>query len=220
MTTEIICPVSGESPKEERINHLTHLAGLLLSLIGFALLVYYASLSGDFLQIVSCSIYGTTLFLLYAASTFYHGCETIHRKHVLKIVDHVCIYLLIAGSYTPFSLGPLRDSGGWNLLFVVWGISCIGIVLKIISINQFRILSVFAYILLGWLIVFSFPQLFEELSTNAVIFLISGGLIYSLGTLFYLWDSLPFNHAIWHVFVLGGSMCHYCSVLDMIRQPL
>ena len=193
------------------------MVGLLLSAVGWVLLVFYASRSGDLFQIVSCTIYGTTLFLLYAASTFYHGCETLHRKRVLKIVDHACIYLLIAGSYTPFTLGPLRDAGGWNLLFIVWGISFIGIALKIITIDRFRFLSVFAYIALGWLAVFSFPTLIKELSSVTLILLFSGGLIYSAGTLFYLWENLPFNHAIWHLFVLGGSLCHYCSVLNIIH---
>ena len=169
---------------------------------------------------MSSVIYGTTLFSLYAASTIYHGCEVVHRKYVLKKVDHICIYLLIAGSYTPFTLGPLRDAGGWNLLFLVWGIAFAGIVLKIISVNEFKILSVLAYIALGWLVVFSFPKLSEELSTDAMIWMISGGLIYSSGTLFYLWDSLPFNHSIWHIFVLGGSLCHYICILDMFWQSV
>lgn len=211
-----ICPISGETPEEERINHLTHLAGLILSIVGASVLVTYACLYGNGWCIASSTTYAFTLVLLYAASTFYHGCKTLHFKGFLRIADHASIYLLIAGCYTPFALGPLKEGHGWTLFWIEWGIACIGIIFKLFAIHRFQLLSTLAYLGMGWLIVFSMPTLAETLPLKTLTLLIAGGLSYSLGTIFFLRESLPFNHAIWHVFVLGGGICHYCAIFSMV----
>lgn len=213
---ESLCPVTGETHEEERINWLTHLAGLLFSCIGGVLLFLTVNLIGDPVHIVSCSIYAATLILLFAASTFYHACKTVSMKRLMKIADHSCIYLLIAGSYTPFTLGPLKEYGGIQLLVIVWSIAVVGILFKIVAVNRFKTLSLMAYLGMGWMIVFQFPTLIQELSLTASILLICGGLFYSLGTIFYVWDSLPYNHGIWHLFVLGGSFCHFYCIFNMV----
>lgn len=210
------CPVSGESPGEERINHLTHLCGLGLSVAGALALVICAFFSHKGLNIVGCLVYSMTLVLVYAASTYYHGCPCIRKKRILKIVDHACIYLLIAGTYTPFTLGPLLNNGGVTLLGIEWGVALIGILFKIIAVDRFDFLFTIGYLVMGWLILFSMPTLFLEASFFSVTWLFVGGFFYSVGTIFYLWDRVPFNHAIWHIFVLLGSASHYFSILALV----
>lgn len=207
------CPISGQSKLEERFNTITHLVGLLLSLVGFTYLLSISFELENRSALISSSIYGTTLVLLYAASTYYHCCQTLEKKRILKIFDHVCIYLLIAGSYTPFTLGPLRDFGGWNLMITVWSIAFVGILLKVIAIHKFQLISLLAYLVMGWLVIFSFDTLSKQISTHALTWLIAGGLSYTIGILFYIWDKLPYNHGIWHLFVLTGSLCHYFCIL-------
>lgn len=218
MLIESICPISGESEREERINYLTHLFGLGLSFVGWIILVFYASLSQELLPFTSCFVYGATLVLLYGASFFYHYCKVPVRKRILRIVDHSCIYLLIAGSYTPYTLMPLLNDGGWYILCFEWSVAILGIFFKIKAIGRFEWMSVIAYLCMGWLIMFSIPVLIEELPSTSLTLLIAGGLSYSCGVLFYAWNSLPFNHAIWHVFVLGGSICHYFSILTLVMH--
>jgi hemolysin III len=214
--SEDICLVSGETSKEERVNHRTHLIGLFLSVIGLPFLVIYSSLYGDTWHIISYTVYGVTLVLLYIASTFYHGCKTISRKSILRVVDHACIYLLIAGSYTPFTLGPLRESNGWALLSIEWVIAIVGILFKIFAFSRFQIVSLVSYLVMGWLVIFSWPALTANMSWWAISLVAAGGAFYTLGTVFFVWESLRFNHAIWHVFVLSGSACHYCAVLTLL----
>ncbi|MEI8366759.1 MAG: hemolysin III family protein [Parachlamydiaceae bacterium] len=211
-----VCPISGESHIEERINHLTHLGGLILSVIGSAALFIYVYLYGNMQSMAICGAYGFTLILLYTASTFYHGCKTLHYKAILRIADHASIYLLIAGCYTPFALGPLKDGTGWTMFWIEWGIACIGVIFKLFATHRFQLLSTLAYLGMGWLVVFSLPALIETLPFTVNALLISGGLSYSLGTFFFLRESLPFNHGIWHVFVLGGGICHYCAIFIMV----
>lgn len=215
-----VCPISGETEREEKLNHITHLFGLLLSIIGWIVMIVYTWNSGTLVCIASCSTYGATVVLLYAASTYYHGCQTLSKKQLLQIADHACIYLLIAGSYMPFTLGPLRDSGGITLLGIVWGMAIVGIIIKFFAVNRFKIISTCAYLLMGWLAILSFPTLLEKLPTISIFYLVAGGLAYSLGTIFFLWDRLPFNHAIWHLFVLAGSTLHYCSIFTLIQNGL
>ena len=154
--------------------------------------------------------------LLYAASSYYHSRQTLEQKQTFKIIDHACIYLLIAGSYTPFTLGPLREFGGWNLMAIEWTIAIIGITLKIIAVDRLQMVSLLAYLGMGWLVVFSYETLMEQMPATAVTWLIIGGLSYTIGTIFYIWDKLPYNHGIWHLFVLFGSASHYICVLHMI----
>lgn len=207
-----ICPISGESHKEEILNHWTHLIGLVLSLIGLPILIIYSFLQKDPWTIASCSIYGCTLVMLYLASTFYHGCTNLIRKSTLRVLDHACIYLLIAGCYTPFALGPLRESNGWTLLIIEWSIAVVGIGIKIFAFNRFQALSLISYLVMGWLVVFSWPVLVDKLSITTLALMMVGGMSYTIGSIFFVWESLPFNHAIWHLFVLCGSSCHYFAI--------
>lgn len=210
------CPVSGETFKEERVNHVTHLFGLILSLIGLPPLITYSILYGDFWHIASYSIFGLGLVLLYIASTYYHGCKIPERKITLQVFDHICIFVLIAASYTPFALGPLRESTGWIMLGVVWTIAGAGIALKIFAFDSSQKISLVAYLVMGWLITLSWGTLQELMSETSMTLLISGGLSYTTGVVFFLWRSLPFSHAIWHLFVLCGSICHYFAVFFLL----
>lgn len=211
-----ICPVSGETWQEEIINHRTHLLGFILSVIGSIFLVAYAYMYGDYWSKIGCSVYGTSLVLLYGASAYYHGCTVASHKKLLKIADHACIFLLIAGTYTPIALGPLRHNGGWEILAIEWTIAAVGVIFKIVAINRFKFLSTLAYLAMGWLIVLNWQPLSEAVPEASIFWLIAGGLSYSFGTIFFIWESLPFNHGIWHFFVLGGSVSHYIVVLDLI----
>ena len=178
--------------------------------------MWLSILSTNILAMISSSIYGITLIMLYGASTFYHGCKTRDQKKLLKIVDHACIYLLIAGSYTPFTLGPLKDFGGLDMLAIEWAIATVGITLKIFAVDKFQILSLLAYLAMGWLVIFSYNTLVEQMPAQSMYLLFAGGLSYTAGTIFYVWDKLPFNHGIWHLFVLGGSVSHYFCVLSLL----
>lgn len=208
-----ICPISGETTTEELVNHWTHRIALLLSLVGVPILIFYSVLHGDFWKIFSYSIFGISLVLLYFASTFYHGCKTLHIKQKLRVVDHSCIYLLIAGSYTPITLGPLMELAGGVLCAAEWLIAALGISLKIFAFERTHVFSLIAYLVMGWLIVLWWPHLGDTIPLTTLILVGIGGLSYTFGVIFFLWESLPFNHAIWHVFVFAGSACHYCGIL-------
>jgi hemolysin III len=199
--------------KEETINALTHGLGALFSLAGFIVLVVLASLRGNAWHIVSCSIYGLTLVLLFSSSTLYHGCRSPRAKHVCHIIDHASIYLLIAGTYTPFVLVTLRGGWGWSLFGVVWGLALAGIVFQVFFVNRFRVLQVLIYLLMGWLVVIAFKPLLSKMPRPGMFWLVAGGLSYTLGVIFYMWKKLPFHHAVWHLFVLAGAMCHYFAIL-------
>lgn len=210
------CPISGETPIEERVNYITHLIGFIFSIVGWLALLLYVHYKGDPWYMVGSWIYGASLVCLYGASTFYHRCQTIWIKQKLKVLDHICIYLLIAGSYVPFALGPIRHLGGPELLAVVTVIMSVGIISKIINVNRFETLSLLLYLGLGWLEAYSFPNLIGLLPWTTLALVIAGGLFYTFGTIFYVWNAIPYNHGIWHLFVLGGSSCHYCAVFHMI----
>lgn len=210
------CPISNQTLREERFNTLTHFFGLVLSVIGCIYLAMISSQSQNSWAFISSLVYGTTLLSLYAASTCYHHSKSLQQKQKFKIADHVCIYLLIAGSYTPFTLGPLLEFSGFQLLATVWTIALLGILLKIAAINRFQGLSLVIYLGLGWLVVFSFETLMEQMSLEAITWLIAGGISYTCGTIFYIFEKIPFNHGIWHLFVLAGSICHYFSILALI----
>ena len=198
---------------EELVNSLTHGTGALLSAAGLGVLVVLACLHGTALHILSCGIYGATLVLLYTASTLYHAVRSPRLKHAFKIVDHSCIYLLIAGTYTPFTLVTLQGSWGWTLFGLIWVLAAAGIVFQVFFVYRFKILATIAYILMGWLAVFAVRPLLDALPAGGFAWLLAGGIVYTVGALFYLLKRLPYNHAIWHFFVLGGSACHYVAVL-------
>jgi hemolysin III len=161
---------------------------------------------------VSVSIYGASLILLYLASTFYHAISKPTLKAHFSLIDHCAIYLLIAGSYTPFLLITLKGSIGWTLFGIVWGMAIIGISLKVIFKERLKIFRVVTYVIMGWLVVFAGKTLIARLQTGGIILLASGGAIYTLGVFFYIRDHIRFNHAIWHLFVLGGSLCHFFAI--------
>ncbi|GMA99048.1 hemolysin III family protein [Pelosinus sp. IPA-1] len=201
---------------EEVMNAVTHGIGTLLAVAGLVLLTVFAYLNGSVWHIVSFSIYGTTLVLLYLASTLYHSFTNERVKRIFKILDHSAIYLLIAGTYTPFTLVPLHGVLGWTVFSLVWGLAVIGIVLKVFFAGRYKVLSTLCYLGMGWFIVFAIKPLLATVPEFGMIWLFAGGLFYTLGSAFYLWKRLPYNHAIWHLFVLAGSISHFIAVFFYI----
>jgi hemolysin III len=197
---------------EEVANTVTHGFGLFLSIVGFVFLVFMASVKGDVWHIASSIVYGLSLVVLYAASTFYHGATSPKLKPVLQIVDHCCIYLLIAGSYTPFTLIVLRGSFGYSLFFFAWTFALAGILLKVFFGKRFPVVSVFSYLLMGWVGVFAVEPLLAALGFVPIALVVAGGISYSLGVIFFAWKRIQHHHAIWHVFVLAGSIFHYLAI--------
>jgi hemolysin III len=203
-------------PAEELANRLTHGVGALLSVAGLVFLTVYSALHGDAWVITSTAVYGASLVILYTASTLYHSVTSDRWRRFFQKLDHAAIFLLIAGTYTPFTLGPLRGGWGWTLFGIVWGLAVIGVVLKLFFAGKADVLSTVAYLVMGWLVVIAIKPLIAALPAGALWWLVAGGLCYSLGTIFYLWEKLPFNHAVWHVWVLGGSVCHWVAVFGYI----
>jgi len=198
---------------EELANAITHGIGLILSLAGFAVLLVFAILRGGPLQIVSCAVYGTTLVCVYAASTLYHTLSWPRARRALKIFDHCAIYLLIAGTYTPFTLVSLRGGWGWSLFAIVWALAMAGIVFKFWFIDHFKILSTALYLAMGWIALIAIRPLLTSIPAHGIYWLFAGGLLYSIGVGFFAARGLRFAHAIWHLFVIAGSACHYFAVL-------
>ncbi len=198
---------------EELANALTHGVGFVASLIGLPVLIVAYMARGDALTVFGVSVFGASLIALYAASTLYHAVSDERAKRVLQIVDHVAIYLLIAGTYTPFTLGVLRGRWGWILFGVVWTLAALGIFFKLVFRVRFPRLSTAFYVAMGWVIVVAIKPLAMALPSAGLALLVAGGLLYTGGVVFYLRDGLRYNHAVWHLFVLGGSTCHYVAVL-------
>ena len=198
---------------EEFANTITHGGGLALSVVGFVVLVVLASLRGDAWSIASCVIYGASLVILYAASTMYHGTISPRLKKNLQIVDHCCIYLLIAGSYTPFGMVIAGESYGRGLLAAIWAFAIVGILTKLVIRDRFPAVNVISYLVMGWLGVFSLQPLFNALGIMPVALAVAGGIAYSLGVIFFPWKSIKHHHAIFHVFILAGSIIHYAAVV-------
>ncbi|HSS52490.1 MAG TPA: hemolysin III family protein, partial [Thermoanaerobaculia bacterium] len=201
------------SLREEIAHSATHGLGILLSIAGLIAMVVVSERSGDVRHVVASIVYGVTLILLYLASTLYHGISSPNAKRVLKVLDHSAIYLLIAGTYTPFTLISLRGGWGWTLFGLVWGMALLGITLKVAAIGRFQWLSIALYLGMGWLVVVALRPLIEAVSPAGVRLLFFGGVSYTLGVLFYKWRRLPYHHAVWHLFVLAGSVFHYFAVL-------
>jgi hemolysin III len=200
------------SKAEEIANRLTHGAGALLSLIGVSMLIALAIGQHDTSRVVAASIYGGSMVTFYSLSTAYHSVSKPVIRYVFRILDHSAIFIMIAGSYTPFSMITLRGPWGWSILGIVWGVSVLGIVLKIFTVHRLRYLGPLLYIALGWLVLIALKPLTAALAANGVALLFWGGGAYTVGVLFYLWDRIPFNHAIWHLFVLAGSACHFGAI--------
>jgi hemolysin III len=214
-------PIPGRYTRTEELLHAaTHGVGLLLSVAGLMCLTVLAGLRGDAWHIVSCSIYGATLVLLYAASTIYHAASTPWTKSIFRSFDHACIYLLIAGTYTPFTLVTLRGGWGWSLFGVVWGLALLGVVKETGLKQGARALSLVLYVGIGWLGAVAVKPLLESLPVGGIGLVLLGGVAYTGGVAFYCWHRLPYNHVIWHVFVLAGSVFHFAAVvLYVIPRP-
>jgi hemolysin III len=206
-------------PREELANRLTHAAGAGLSVVGLVLMVVNASRYGDAWQVVSTAIFGATLILLYTSSTLYHSARRERSQVLLQKFDHAAIFLLIAGTYTPFVLVTLRGPWGWSLFGIVWGLAVVGVALKFWFAGRFKVVSTLIYIGMGWLVMIALKPLMAALPVGGLRLLIAGGLCYTGGAVFYLWRRLPFNHAIWHLFVLGGSVCHWAAVFFYVLPP-
>ncbi len=200
------------SNREELANSLTHGLGVALSIAGLVLMVVFSSRFGDAWHVVSTAVFGATLVLLYTSSTLYHSFRGERIKQVLQKIDHAAIFLLIAGSYTPFVLVTLRGPWGWSLFGVVWGLAIVGVALKFWHAGRFRLVSTLIYIGMGWLVLVAFKPLSAALPAGGLRLLIAGGLCYTGGAAFYLWKSLPYQHALWHLFVMAGSACHWAAV--------
>jgi len=205
--------MKSSSLREEIANSITHGIGFLLSIAALVVLVVSASADGNPWKMVSFTIYGVTLVTLYLASTFYHSFHTPRLKHAMRIFDHCAIYLLIAGTYTPFTLLNLRGPLGWVLFGVIWGLALIGIAVKAFHVHRFPILTPLIYIGMGWIGAFAaFPSL-HVIPPGGIALLFAGGMTYTLGVIFYALERLPYNHAIWHLFVLFASAFHFFAVL-------
>src|SRR5690554_344814 len=200
-----------QSDFEEKLNAWTHGFGALLGIAGLILLISTKEHKTDW-SLVSVIIYGVSIIVLFSASAIYHSVSGEKRKHYFRIVDHISIYLLIAGTYTPVTLIALNNSLGWPLFWSVWAIAGFGIVLKLFFTGRFEIFSTLLYLLMGWLIVFDFGNLSELLGRNGLILFIAGGAFYTIGIIFYAVHKIPYNHVIWHLFVLGGAVCHYLMI--------
>lgn len=188
----------------------------MLAIAGLTVLVSRATLYGDAWHIVGAAIFGTTLVLMYAASTLYHsipGAQLPRTKRILRIVDHSSIYLLIAGSYTPFTLVTLSGPWGWSLFTIVWSLALVGVVFKVFATGRFERLSLAIYLGMGWCVIVAVKPLLRSLETGGLILMLLGGLAYTGGVAFYLWERLRYHHAIWHAFVLAGSVLQYFAVL-------
>ncbi|MFA0115579.1 hemolysin III family protein [Vibrio sp. 10N.261.46.E11] len=198
---------------EERANAITHGLGVVLGVVGLIFLLIRAfDYQADMLTVVSMAVYGSSIILLFLASTLYHSITTEKTKRLLKTLDHCAIYLLIAGSYTPFLLVGLRTPLAMGLMAVIWGIALVGIIMKIAFVYRFKRLSLFIYLAMGWLSLIVVYQLAMNIDIGGLVLLAVGGVIYSLGVIFYVAKRIPYNHAIWHLFVLAGCACHFFAI--------
>jgi hemolysin III len=201
------------SPAEELVNRLSHGAGFMLSLAGLFLLVHAAADGGEPRRLLSCTLYGTTLMLFYAVSTVYHTVRQPRLRHLFRILDHCGIFLVIAGTYTPFTLVTLPAPWGWSIFLLIWGLAFAGAAMKVVMTGRLRIAGPLLYLAMGWLIVVAWRPLTASLPPAGVAWLLAGGAAYSFGLIFYAWTRLPYSHAVWHLFVLAGSLCHFLAVL-------
>jgi len=200
------------TPLEEKTNIISHAIGLALSVVALVLLVIRASLYGQALHVVSAAIFGISLIVLYAASTFYHSAKDPKIRTHLRIFDHATIYVLIAGTYTPLTLITLTGTTGWVIFGISWAMAVTGITLKLFFTGRFNVLSTLMYVFMGWIIVFAITPLINNLSTEGLFWLFAGGVAYTTGAIIYGIKKIGFNHAIFHMFVLLGSFCHFVSV--------
>ncbi len=205
---------------EEHAHALSHGLGALLSVVGLAWMLMLSIDVNDPWRIVSSSVYGLSMILLFCASTLYHSAREAQRRRLYKLLDHCAIYLLIAGTYTPFLLVAMRSTTGWWLFGAIWSLAAIGIVAKIWLGHRFPKLSLFSYLLMGWLVVVAGPEVAAAIGPDGMKWLVAGGICYTIGAFFYVAKSIAFNHAIWHLFVLAGGACHFLAVVwYVLPQP-
>lgn len=200
------------SPLEERINILSHATGLFLSIVAVVMLILRAGQYGDALHVISVAVFGASLIALYGASTAYHSATRADLRARLRIMDHATIYILIAGTYTPFSLITLDGTAGWVIFAVSWSMAVCGVAIKLFFTGRFDVLSTMMYVFMGWIIIFAFEPLVARIEPAGLYWLIGGGLSYTIGAIIYSIKKIPLNHAIFHLFVLGGSLCHFVAV--------
>lgn len=209
------------SPKqslgEEIANSITHGTGVGLSIAALVILVVFAAKQSDAWKIVSFSIYGASMIMLYLASTLYHAFPQPNVKRFFRILDHSSIFLLIAGTYTPVTQGHMRGGWGWTLFGIIWALAIVGVNLKIFAMSQLKRVSVVIYILMGWMVLIAIKPLLAVTSPAFMWWMAIGGICYSFGVIFYAWKKLPYHHAVWHLFVLGGSICHFFAMLQLMR---
>ncbi len=201
---------------EEILNSITHGLGVAGGITGLVLLLVYASSRTSGVIIGSFAIFGSCVILLYLASTLYHSLSFTRARNILRIIDHGAIFLLIAGTYTPFTLATIKGTTGLVLLACIWVAALAGIIFKACFIHRLKIISVLLYIFMGWIAIFFAKPIANNIQTAGLILLIAGGLSYTLGTIFYAWKKLPFHHTIWHFFVLGGTTCHFISMFFIV----
>jgi hemolysin III len=205
---------------EEIFHSISHGIGVGLSISGLTLLVVLAVLYGTPSQVISFTIYGVTLIVLYLASTLYHSFQHPQAKQVFKKFDHASIYLLIAGTYTPFLVIGIQGTWGWALLVIIWSLALIGISFKTFFIHRFKMVSVLTYILMGWLCIVALNEMLANIPAGGLIWLAAGGIFYTVGVIFYASKRIPYTHAVWHLFVLAGSICHFFAVLLYLAPPI
>ena len=200
------------SPEEERINIISHAFGFILSVVALFFLVRQAYQYGNILHVVSAGIYGISMIILYAASTLYHSSKELEQRKMLKIFDHASIFVLIAGTYTPFTLITLNGKIGWIFFCISWGFALTGVILKIFFTGKYNMLSTAMYVLMGWIIIFALKPLINSMQYEGLFWLFLGGAAYTLGAILYSIKKIKFNHAIFHILVLIGSFCHFMMV--------
>ncbi len=201
------------SIREEIASSVTHGIGILLSFAALIIMLIYAVRYGTVWHIIGAAVFGSGLIMAYTSSTLYHSFQKEKVKAVFRTLDHVSIFVLIAATYTPLTLVNLRGPWGWSIFGVVWGLALFGIVIECTPLHRFRLASVMLYIGMGWIVIVALKPMLVVVQPGGLILLLAGGLAYTFGCLFYAWKRLPYNHAIWHLFVLGGSICHFFAIL-------
>ncbi len=204
-----------QTQHEEQLNAWSHGIGAVLGIVALILLLVYADATKPWV-LFSVIIYGLSIIILFLASTFYHAVKGEKRKHYFRIIDHVSIYLLIAGTYTPVLLIALTHSLGWILFWTVWAIAAFGVILKLFFTGKFEVFSTLLYLVMGWLIIFDYSNVSQALGSNGILWFIAGGLFYTVGIIFYAVQRIPYNHVIWHLFVLGGAISHFFMIFFYI----
>ncbi|HOH97777.1 MAG TPA: hemolysin III family protein [Candidatus Cloacimonadota bacterium] len=206
-----------QSLGEEIANSITHGIGVGLSIAALVILVIFAARISDVWKVVSFSIYGATMIALFMASTLYHAFPQPRVKKFFHILDHSSIFLLIAGTYTPITIGTMRGGWGWTMFGIIWGLTLVGICLKIFAMSKLKWVSTIVYLAMGWLIIIAIKPLMSVVSKTVLMWMAIGGLCYSLGVIFYIAKKLPYHHAIWHLFVLGGAISHFFGMLSLLQ---